>query len=483
MTALADLEPVARLYLPAATEAMVCNRDLATGFGGLGLDEQKKPCVFLDMDVRRRKWRNVLGLPRKTPIYWENVHTVEVQELSPFLAPIRYRVTSGDGYYRDGQGQRHYFGVDEHLGGLDLKRGVTTVALRAAVLLAVVGGIGLRQVAWLLAAVFGLAVSKSSLDRWIVEAAEHLPDAEAMVRLLLGQKPVTEAHFDEIFPRGKRKRKPVLVVRDEHGRILVTEEVEHRDEDEVVRFLEKLKRWGLSFQTFYIDHCASYAKAIKRVYPEAEIQYDYFHILQNVWRTIWRKFVRHRKEIKRRSEAVETPWYAAKLEALAKRLWENRGLIFKFNALSEEDKTKLSELVAEDSFLGTIRSFLGRVRGIFTDSEGELGARQRLGRLLAREEVKKSTKSGKPSAFANAVSFLEEHFEHMITFIRVDGVKRNSLAETGMRTLRRLEQGHDGFRTPEGRDRYVRLFQAIRYFGWDVQRRDGSLGLPAGPSN
>ena len=71
----------------------------------------------------------------------------------------------------------------------------------------------------------------------------------------------------------------------------------------------------------------------------------------------------------------------------------------------------------------------------------------------------------------------------MITFIRVDGVKRNSLAETGMRTVRRLEQGHDGFRTPEGRDRYVRLFQAIRYFGWDVQRRDGSLGLPAGPPN
>jgi hypothetical protein len=469
--------------VPAATEAMVCNRDLATGFGGLGLDEQKKPCVFLNMDVRRRKWRTILGLPRKTPIYWENVHTVEVQELSPFLTPLRYRVTSGDGWYRDEQGKRHYFGVDEHIGGLDLKRGVTAVALRAAVLLAVVGGVGLRQVAYLLGAIFGIEVSKSSLDRWIVEAGEQLPDAEAMVKLLLEQEPVTEAHFDEIFPRGKRKRKPVLVVRDEHGRILVTEEVEHRDEDEVVRFLEKLKGWGLSFQTFYIDHCASYAKAIKRVYPEAQIQYDYFHILQNVWRTIWRRFVRHRKEIKRRSEAVDTPWYAAKLEALAKRLWENRGLIFKFKDLSDEDKAKLSELVAEDSFLGTLRSFLGRVRGIFTDSKGELGARQRLGRLLEREEVKKPTKSGKPSAFAQAVSFLEEHFEHMITFMRVEGVKRNSLAETGMRTLRRLEQGHDGFRTPEGRDRYVRLFQAIRYFGWNVQRRDGSLGLPVGPPN
>jgi transposase-like protein len=476
---LADLEPVATLHFPAVTEAVARNRDLATGFGGLGVDDQGKPCVYLNMDVRRRNWRKVLGLPRKTPLYWDNVRTVEVQELSAFLVPVRYRVTCGDGWYRDERGKRHYFGVDEHLEGMDLKRGITTVALRAAVVLAVVGGIGLRQLAWLLAVLFGLDVSKSALDRWIEEAASHLPNAEAMVKLLVGQKPVTEAHFDEIFPRGKRKRKPVLVVRDEHGRILVTEEVEHRDEDEVVRFLEKLKGWGLSFRTFYIDHCASYAAAIKRVFPEAQIQYDYFHILQNVWRTVWRAFVRHRKDIKRRSGEVDTPWYAAKLEALAKRLWENRGLIFKFNDLSEEDKAKLADLIAEDSYLGTIRGFLGRVRGIFTDSKGELGARQRLGRLQAREEVK----SAKPSAFAKAAKFLDDHFEHMVTFLRVPHVKRNSLAETGMRTLRRLEQGHDGFRSAEGRDHYVRLFQAIRYFRWDVQRPDGSLGISPPPSS
>ena len=247
------------LRLPQVTEALVCNRDLATGFGGLGVDQQGKPCVFVEMDVRRRNWRKVLGLPGKTTIYWDDVHKIEVQELSACLVPVRYWVTSGDGWYRDALGKRHYFGVDEYLAGLDLKRGVTAAALRAAVLLAVVGGVGLRCVAWLLGMVFGLDVSKSALDRWIEEAAAHLPDAETMVKLLVEQKPVTEAHFDEIFPRGKRKRKPVLVVRDEHGRILVTEEVEHRDEDEVVRFLEKLKRWGLSFRTFYIDHCASYA--------------------------------------------------------------------------------------------------------------------------------------------------------------------------------------------------------------------------------
>lgn len=467
------------LRLPHLTEAIVCNRDLATGFAGIDVDAERKPYLFVEMDVRRRSWRKVLDLPGKTRLYWDNVRTVEVQELSPFLLPIRYRIKCGDGWFRDGQGKRHYFGIDEHLLGLDLKRGVTTTVLRVAVLLAVVGGVGLRCVAWLLATVFSLDVSKSALDRWVEEAAAHLPNAEEMVKVLLAQKPVTEGHFDEIFPRGKRKKKPVLVVRDEHGRILVAEEVEHRDEDEVVRFLEKLKRWGLSFRTFYIDHCASYAKAIKVVYKDAQIQYDYFHILQNVWRTIWRGFVRHRKDIKRRSGEVGTPWYAAKLEALAKRLWENRGLIFKLNDLTDEERVKLADLVADDPFLDTVRSFLGRVRGIFTDSNGEMGARQRLGRLQASDEVRTS---GKRSAFGRAVGFLDDHFEHMITFLRVPGVKRNSLAETGMRTLRRLEQGHDGFRNAEGRDCYVRLFQAIRYLGWDVHRSDGSLGVRAPPN-
>lgn len=141
--------------------------------------------------------------------------------------------------------------------------------------------------------------------------------------------------------------------------------------------------------------------------------------------------------------------------------------------LTDTGRADLADVMAQDSWLGTLRTFLGRVRGIFTDSAGELGARQRLGRLrqFADEQAL--------PAFDKAVRFLERNFDNMITFMRVRGVRRNSLAETGMRTLRRLEQGHDGFRTVEARDNYLRLFQAIRYFGWPVYRLDGSLGLPA----
>jgi hypothetical protein len=424
------------------------------------------------MDVRRRRWRTVFDLPSGSRIRWEKVHTVEVQELSGLMGQILYRITLGDGCYVDQAGRRHYFGVETQLPGLELRRGVTALVVRAAVLLAVVGGVGLRQVCWLLGELFHVEVSKSALDRWIEEAAGQLPDAEAMAKHLLGLRPVREAHLDEIFPRGRKG--PVLVVRDEHGRILCVQEVEDRTVERVVPFLEKLKSWGFAFQTFYIDHYEAYEQAIAKVFPDAHIQHDFFHILQNAWRNVWKTFVAHRKEVKRRSHAVTTPWYAAKLEALAQRLWDKRGLLFTTDDhLTDEQRIELCDLLTKDPWLGTMRAFLGRVRGIFTDAKGELGARQRLGRLRVFAQ------DHKPSVFAKVVKFLDGRFENMITFLRVQNVRRNSLAETGMRTLRRLEQGHDGLRTAATRDAYVRLFQAIRYCGWSVHRYDGSLGLPA----
>ncbi len=459
-----------RVHVPIATEALACNRNLVRQSQVEMVDGTET--LVIELDARRHDWHRLLGLSRrKTSIRWENVRTVEVRELSTLLWPIHYRVTVGDGWYW-AEGRKRYFGVEEHLRGIDLRRGVTTLALRAAVLLSVCGGVGLRQVCWLLGMLFHFDVSKSALDRWIEEAASHLPDAQAMAKLLLADKPVAEAHFDEIFPRGRKG--PVLVVRDEHGRILVAEEVEHRDTDHVVPFLEKLKSWGFSFQRFYIDHCAAYAEAIGKVFPNAHIQYDYFHILQNVWRTLWRAFVAHRKSFQRRSKQSDTPWYRAKLEAIATRLWEKRGLLFTADEhLSDQQRAELGDIVAGDSFLQTVRCFLGRVRGIFTGSAGELGARQRLGRLKQLAARQKS------SVFGKVVKFLDSKFDQMITFLRVEGVRRNSLAETGMRSLRRLEQGHDGFRTAEARDRYLRLFQAIRYRRWSVHRRDGTLELPA----
>lgn len=72
--------------------------------------------------------------------------------------------------------------------------------------------------------------------------------------------------------------------------------------------------------------------------------------------------------------------------------------------------------------------------------------------------------------FEKVLSFLEANFEWMTAYLRYPGVKRNSLAESGMRVLRRLEIEHDGFRSQGGRNNCLRIYQAVKYLGWTVHR-------------
>ena len=95
--------------------------------------------------------------------------------------------------------------------------------------------------------------------------------------------------------------------------------------------------------------------------------------------------------------------------------------------------------------------------------------------LLNRPE----TETG--SVFEKCVVFLQGRFSEMVAFLRYPGTRRNSLAETGIRCLRRLERGHDGFRGADGLDCYLRLYQAVKYRSWAVYTPIDSLGLPAPP--
>src|SRR5580658_9448310 len=131
------------------------------------------------------------------------------------------------------------------------------------------------------------------------------------------------------------------------------------------------------------------------------------------------------------------------------------------------EREALPALLEEEPLLAQVRGFVQGVWGLFNQSQSEQDAKNRLAELKVRPEVRPG------SAFAKSVVFLESRFPDMIAFLRHPTfVKRNSLAETGIRCLRRLEQGHDGFRGAAGLDRYLRLYQAIKYCRWTV------YGLP-----
>jgi hypothetical protein len=160
-----------------------------------------------------------------------------VQELSGFAWPIIYRVTTADGYYLNEQGQRVYFTLE--VAGLSTQRKVSDVVIRLGVFLCIIVGLGARQASWLMQVLFQVTVSKSAIDRWVDEVGDSLPSEEEMIKLLDEEKPITQGHFDELFPLGTDRC--LIVLKDEHGRIIATQEVAHRDEEHVKPFLERMK--------------------------------------------------------------------------------------------------------------------------------------------------------------------------------------------------------------------------------------------------
>lgn len=203
-------------------------------------------------------------------------------------------------------------------------------------------------------------------------------------------------------------------------------------------------------------------------------QYDYFHVIQNIWKKLRKVVVDRRKEIKAQGcEAEPESATAQQLLGLAQRIWEHRWLFLKRDEhMTDEERAELVALTEAESSLAKVRAFAVAVWAIFEENESLSAAREALEALNARPEVIAG------SAFKKVVTFLQGRFDDMLAFMSHPHVRRNSLAETGIRCLRRLERGHDGFRGATGLDCYLRLYQAIKYCGWTVHRLNPGIGLP-----
>lgn len=442
------------IQLPVTTEVLEKNGDLKPR----GKAENNR--IIIEVDTRERDYHKLLGIPRRTKIGWSNVRTFEVQELSGFAWPILYRITTADGSFKNAQGQRVHFTPE--IAGLSTYRKVSDVVLRLGIYLYVIVGLGARQVSELMKLLFQVTISKSSIDRWVEEVADSLPSQDEIIKQMQQRMPITEGHLDEIFPLGTSAC--VLVLKDEHGRIVTAKEVAQRDEEHVKPFLERLRGLGLQIATFYIDHWQAYFNAIGAVYPQANLQYDYFHILQNIWRKVWAEFRRHRRDLQARGEAAETRWYSKKLLRMAAELWKHRYLFFTADEnLTAKQKETMREVLRTQPEMSFLRGFLDKVWAIFEGPTTELEAQAKLAELKQYAAYK--TEGG----YRKSISFLDEHFKNMTTFLRVPGIQRNSEAETGMRILRRWERNHDGFRSETGRSNALRIYQAVMYLDWSIR--------------
>jgi len=304
-------------------------------------------------------------------------------------------------------------------------------------------------------------VTKSSIKRWMDAIGTRLPTPEEMLRHLLTCAPATECHLDGYDPLGTDNG--VMVVKDEHDRILMTHEAasEHGEDDR--KFLQHVKDLGLNVTAACSDSSPSFTEAIKAVWPHARLQADHFHTAKNIWGHLNKSLLSSRRQVKASGEAKNDE----RLLALAKQVGQLRWILLKKPAtMSPEAKEALTALERDDEgFIHRFRSILRQLGNIFdyahSDAQAKIKLQQRRQEMNAVDDAH----------LQKILTFFDDHGEQALRYLRKKGMgkhRRGSNSESGMRLLRRLEKNHDGIRSPATRQHYMQIYQAIKYLSLDI---------------
>ena len=402
----------------------------------------------------------------------ESYH-VDIHELSTFHNPITYRFIVAQGSYLDDQNQRVYFTPE--IKGVSTSQHMSHSVIRLACYLAVVCGVSLRHIALLFSALFLIPITKSSIKRWIDDIGAHLPTPEEMLQQLLALTPATECHIDGYYPLGTDNC--VMVVKDEHDRILMTHEAASENGEDARQFLQQLKDLGLNVTAAFSDYSQSFTEAIKAVYPHARFQADHFHTVKNIWGHLKKSLLSYRRQIKASGEAHNDE---ACME-LAKTLWKLRwSLLKKPSNLSAEEKQAIAELEREDEgFVHSFRSIIRQLVNIFDHAHSEAQAKLRL------KQLRQDIHAVEDDHLEKILQFFDDHWDQALRYLRKKGMgkhRRGSNSESGMRLLRRLEKNHDGIRSAATRQHYIQIYQAIKYLSLDIadfiEKGPQMAGLP-----
>ena len=176
--------------------------------------------TIIMFDLRHHDFHQELGTQAR--LCWRKESSqVDVHELSTFHNPITYRFILAQGSYLDAQNQRRDFTPE--IKGVSTAQPMSHSVSRLACDLAVLCGVSLRPIALLFSALCWIPSTQSSIKRWRDAMGAPWPTPEEMLQPLLALTPATECHIDGYYPLGTDNC--VMVVKDEHDRILMTHEV------------------------------------------------------------------------------------------------------------------------------------------------------------------------------------------------------------------------------------------------------------------
>jgi hypothetical protein len=424
-------------------------------FVGSAIENGTTMIIF---DLRTLNFQHKLGTT--STICWrKDFYHIDIHELSTFHNPIKYRFIVAQGSYLNAQNQRVYFTPE--IQGVSTSQHMSHSVIRLACYLAVVCGVSLRHIALLLSGLFLIPMSTSSIQRWIDDIGVQLPTPEEMLRQLLALAPATECHIDGDYPLGTDHC--VMVVKDEHDRILITHEAASENGDDAKQFLQRCKDLGLNVTAAFSDYSQSFTEAITAVWPHVRFQADHFHTVKNIWGHLKKALLSYRRKVKASGEAKNDEDGMV----LAKTLWQWRwSLLKKPTNLSAEEKQAIAELEREDEgFVHSFRNIIRQLVNLFDHSHSEAQAKIRL------QQLRKDIRAVDDDHLPKILTFFDDHWDQALRYLRKKGMgkhRRGSNSESGMRLLRRLEKNHDGIRSATTRQHYIQIYQAIKYLSLDI---------------
>jgi hypothetical protein len=414
--------------------------------------------TIMTFDLRQHDFPQELGI--KGRLWWRKAsYHVDVHELSTFHNPILYRCIVAPGCSLDDQHQR--ISVTPEIQGVSTSQQMSHSVIRCACDLAVVCGVSLRHIALLSAALFLMPLTKSSMKRWMEDMGSNLPTPEKMLQQLLALTPATACPIDGDYPLGTDHW--VMVVKDEHDRMLITHEVTSEHGADARQLLQRVKDRGLHVTAAFSDDSHSFTEAIKAVVPQARFQADHFHTVKNSWGHLKKSLLSYRRPMKAHGEEKNEE----KCMKRAKTLWKLRWSLLKKPAhVSSEEKQAIAERESEDEgFVHSFRSLIRQLVTLFDHSHSEAQAKLRL------QQLRKDVQAVQDHHLDKIVQFFDDHWDQAFRYLRKKGMgkhRRGSNSESGMRLLRRLEKNHNGIRSVATRQHYMQIYQAIKYLSLDI---------------
>src|SRR3989449_2614014 len=394
--------------------------------------------------LRQHDFHQELGT--QATLWWRTDSShVDVHALSTFHHPILYRCIVAQGSSLDGQKQRRDF--TPAIKGVSTSQPMSHSVIRLACDLAVVCGVSLRHSALLFAVLFLIPMTKAS--------------TEQMLQPLLARTPATECHSDGSDPLGTDHC--VLVVKDEHDRILITHEAASEHGEDARKFLQHIQDLGLNVTAAFSDDSPRFTEAIKAVWPHARFQADHFHTVKHIWGHLKKALLSSRRKVK----ASGAEKNDAHLMALAKQVWTLRwALLKKPTNLSLEEKQTIAELEREAAgFVQRFRSLLRPLVNSFDHAHSEAQAK------IKRKQLRQEINAVDEAHLQKMLTFYDDHWEQALRYLRNKGMgkhRRGSNSESGRRLLRRLEKNHDGIRSVGTRQHYMQIYQAMQYLSVDI---------------